>query len=176
MVETALPPVLATLPGWVELLVPLVAGLLVLNGARRGFLREGSLVASFILAIWIAGRVYRPAQLLILHQASPGPVGAALYAALALVLVICAAGLSALLAPLVRRGPIRLVDRVAGGLVGLGEATLLMGLVGSLGERLGALHPAPGGLLGTASAASAGVFVWLVSFIPHEVLALPPPS
>jgi uncharacterized membrane protein required for colicin V production len=135
MVQTALPPVLSTLPGWVELLVPLVAGLLVLNGARRGFLREGSLVASFILAIWIAGRVYRPAQLLILHQASPGPVGAALYAALALVLVICAAGLSALLAPLVRRGPIRLVDRVVGGLVGLGADGYATWRIGRYADR-----------------------------------------
>ena len=51
------------------------------------------------------------------------------YAGLSLVLLLLAAGLSARLAPLLRSGPLMLLDRTAGLGIGLCEAALIAGLI-----------------------------------------------
>ena len=54
---------------WPELLCALLALLLVINSARRGFLREGSLLLSLLLAVWLAGRLYAPLNAVALRDA-----------------------------------------------------------------------------------------------------------
>src|SRR5204863_2904292 len=105
-----------------ELALGLAFLLLVANAARRGFLREGSLLLGLGLALWLDGRLYRHLGAAVQRSDGDGPWLVVVYVGLALVLMVAAAGLSSLAAPLVRRGPLRVLDRTAGLAVGLAEA------------------------------------------------------
>ena len=155
---------------WSELLAGLAAVLIVANAARRGFLREGSLLLGLGLALWLAGQLHRPAGLLLLREARSGPSAVVLYVVLVLGLLVAAVGLSALAAPFVRRGPFRALDHLAGAVVGLGEATLLIGLLALAADRLAGVRPPPGALVARAAGGGGGGLVWLAAAIPSEVL------
>ena len=158
-----------------ELALGLVFLLLVANAARRGFLREGSLLLGLGLALWLDGRLYRQLGGAVRRGEGDDPWLVVVYVGLALVLLVAAAGLSSLIAPLVRRGPLRLLDRMAGLAVGLVEATLVVGLLAMVGERSGALHLSPGGPTAwTVGGAGLGL-AWLASTIPPEILTLAHP-
>lgn len=159
---------------WPELAVGLAALLLVANAARRGFLREGSLLFGLCLALWLAGRLYRPVGAILAHNGTADGPPVALYAGLALVLLLLTLALSALVAPLVRRGPFRLLDRLGGLAVGLVEASLLVGAVALVGQRLGVFQPPPTGLLGRALDLASAGSLWLSAAIPAEILASGP--
>ena len=156
---------------WPELVAGLAGLLIVANAARRGFLREGSLLLGLGLALWLAGQLFRPLGLLVLHQERGGPWGVALYAALALALLVAIAGLSSLAAPLVRRGPLLGLDRLAGAAVGLAECALFVGLLALAGDRLGLLRPAPASPLARAADLVGATFGRLATAVPPEVLA-----
>jgi uncharacterized membrane protein required for colicin V production len=156
---------------WFELLCGGLCVAVALNAARRGFLREGSLLLGLAAAIWLAGQWYRPLGALLLRsQERSEPWAAlALYVGLTLVLLVVLLGLSSLAAPLVRRGPFQRLDRAAGLLVGLGEAGFAIGLLALTGERLGLFRPLPGSWISrSAEAVSTGV-VWLSAAVPVDV-------
>ena len=142
------------------------------NAARRGFVREGSLLLGLGAALWLAGRLYRQLGTALLHADDGGPWPVVVYCGLALVLVLVAAALSALATPLVRRGPLRLLDRAAGLAVGLVEASLAVGLLASIGQRFGLPRPPAGGLAARALDLSAVGLTWLTATIPPEILKL----
>lgn len=156
---------------WPEVVAVLAGLLVVANAARRGFLREGSLLLGLGLALWLAGALYRPVGALLLPRQGRGdPWSVALFAALTLTLLVATVGLSALAAPLVRRGPLLGLDRLAGALVGLGEWVLALGIVALVVDRLGVFHPPAGGLLARASALVATGLVRLTASVPPELL------
>jgi uncharacterized membrane protein required for colicin V production len=157
---------------WPELLLGLAFLLLVANAARRGFLREGSLLLGLGLALWSAGRLYPYVGGLLLRGEANSPWGVVSYLGLVIVLLILAAGLSALAAPLIKRGPLQTVDRAAGLVVGLGEATLLVGLLAMAGERFGAFRVPPDGPAARAVEVAGIGFAWLAATIPVDILAL----
>ena len=156
---------------WAELVAGLAGVLIVANAARRGFLREGSLLLGLGLALWLAGQLHRPAGALLLREARSGPPAVVLYAVLALGLLVAAVGLSALAAPFVRRGPFRGLDRLAGAAVGVAEAILFVGLLALTADRLVGVRPAPGGLVARAAEVVGIGFVWMARAIPGDVLA-----
>lgn len=160
------------MPTWSELAIGLASLLLVANAARRGFLREGSLLLGLGLALGLAGPLYRQAELGLPREASRGAWAVALYVALALALLLGAAALSALVTPAVRRGPLRTLDRLVGAGIGLAEATVVVGLAAILGQRVG-LWPAQA-VGPTARAVDAALLAigWLTASIPAEVVAL----
>src|SRR5439155_24101952 len=137
-----------------------------------GFLREGSLLLGLGLALWLDGRLYRHLGAAVQRSDGDGPWLVVVYVGLALVLMVAAAGLSSPAAPLVRRGPLRVLDRTAGLAVGLAEATLVVGLLAMGGERLGALHLSPGGPAERAVGLAGLGLAWLVATVPPEVLTL----
>lgn len=156
---------------WPELAAGLAGLLVVANATRRGFLREGSLLLGIGLAFWLAGALYHPLGALLLPREGRGGAWAiVLFAALALTLLVAVAGLSALAAPLVRRGPLLGLDRVAGAAVGLGECVLLLGILALAGERLGLFRPPPSGPLARASELVGIGIGRLVAAVPPEVL------
>ena len=156
---------------WPELALGMVFLLLVANAARRGFLREGSLLLGLGLALWGAGRLYRQVAAAILRDGE-APWSIALYGALVLMLLIVASGLSALITPLVQRGPLRVIDRLAGLAVGAGEATLLVGLLAAAGERVGVLRLPPASPAWRAAELAGRGLSWLTAAIPHDLLGL----
>jgi uncharacterized membrane protein required for colicin V production len=162
---------MSTLPlAWPEVAAGLAGLLIVANAARRGFLREGSLLLGLALALWLAGQLHRPAALLLLRQ-EQGTAGAVLlYVVLALGLLVAAVGLSSLAAPFVRRGPFRGLDRLAGAAVGLGEAVLLVGVLGLAADRLGGVRPLSGGLVARAAEVVGMGVVWVGRLVPGEVV------
>jgi uncharacterized membrane protein required for colicin V production len=155
---------------WPQLALAVVCLLLIANAARRGFLREGSLLLGLGLALWAAGRAYQYLSLTILAGESGTAWSAVLYLAVVLVLLIVAAALSALATPLVKRGPLRTLDCLAGLLVGGIEVGLLIGLLATIGFRLNLpWSPADGALTRTVELARLG-FAWLAATIPSEIL------
>jgi uncharacterized membrane protein required for colicin V production len=149
-----------------ELLLALAFVLLVANAARRGFLREGSLLLGLGLALWLAGQLYRQ-----LGAMLPAPWPVVLYLGLALVLLIIAAALSALASPLIRRGPLLAADRLAGLVVGVAEAAVVVGLLTMVARRLGAVGAPPGDLAARTVDVAAVSLSWLAATIPPEIVA-----
>lgn len=151
---------------WPDLALGVAFALLVANAARRGFMREGSLLLGLGLALWLASRLH---QSLGLSLGLAGPDAywpVLLYVVLALSLLIIAAALSGLAAPVVQRGPFRQLDHLAGLAVGLAEATLVVGLVVLAGQRLGALQPAPHSPTARAAELASSSLAWLSASIP----------
>ena len=143
---------------------------LVLNGARRGFLREGSLLAGGILSVWLAGRLYQPIGGAILPAGGNTFWSVGLYSGLNLVLLLLAAGLSARLAPQLRTGPLVLLDHTAGLGVGVFEAALVAGLLILGVNRLGLPTSATGTIgIHLADLVLRGL-AWLASSVPPEAL------
>lgn len=156
----------------IDLLLGVLFIALVANAARRGLLREGSLLAALGVGLWSAGWLFPAVQMLLSPGGQRGPWSVLTYLALVLSLLILAAALSALVAPWARRGPLRLLDRVGGAGLGVLEATFIIGLLALLGERLGLLQPAAGGAVGRAAEVVRLGLGWLTLAIPREVLAL----
>jgi uncharacterized membrane protein required for colicin V production len=143
---------------------------LVFNAARRGFVREGSLLTGLLVAVWLAGRLYQPVGSAILPDARGTFWAVGLYSGLNLVLLLLAAGLSARLAPLLRAGPLLLLDHTAGLGVGLFEAALVGGLLLLGLKHLGLPSPAIGAVgMHVADLAMSGLS-WLASSVPPEAL------
>jgi uncharacterized membrane protein required for colicin V production len=155
---------------WFDLAAGLAGLLIVANAARRGFMREGSLLLGLGLALWLAGQLHRPVGRLLLHQERNPAMAVGLYVVLVLGMLVAVVGLSALAAPIVRGRPFRGLDRLAGAGVGLAEATLLLGLLGLATERLAGLRPASGGLLARAAELVGRGFAWASTAIPGDVL------
>lgn len=155
-----------------DLLLGVLFVALVANAARRGLLREGSLLAALGVGLWSAGWLFPAVETLLSPGGQRGPWSVLTYLALVLTLLILAAALSALVAPWARRGPLRLLDRVGGAGLGVLEATFLIGLLALLGERLGLLQPTTGGALGHAVTMVRVALAWLTVAVPREVLAL----
>jgi uncharacterized membrane protein required for colicin V production len=151
-----------------DLLVALVFLLLVANAARRGFLREGSLLFGLGLALWLAGQLYRQLGSTL---PSPGPWLLVMYFGLALMLLIAAAAVSALASPLMRRGPLLVADRAAGTLVGVIEAAVIVGLLMIVAGRLGAISVPTDGLAARSVDVAGLSLSWLAATIPPEVLS-----
>ena len=145
------------------------------NAARRGFIREGSLLVGLSCGLWLAGRFYHQ-----LARPLDGEGGAAwsvlIYFGLLFGLVLAAAALSALAVPLVRKGPLRLLDRLAGVVLGVAEASLVIGLAAMAAERVGALRPPSTGVLARTLDLTRAAFVWLSAAIPPEILAMAKPA
>jgi uncharacterized membrane protein required for colicin V production len=157
---------------WPNLVLAAGCALLIANAARRGFLREGSLLLGLGLALWAAGRVYQYLGPALLPGESGTAWSSALYLVVVLVLLVVAAALSALATPLVKRGPWRTLDCLAGLLVGGVEAGLLVGLLATVGHRLSLPWlPANGPLTRAVELTSLG-FTWLAATIPAEILLL----
>lgn len=158
---------------WLELAGGTVCLLVIVSAARRGFLREGSLLVGLAIAIWLSGQLYRPLGLLLLRQPERGgPWAVVLYVGLALVLLVAMVGLSALASPLVRRGLLLHLDRAAGALIGAVEATLAVGLLALSGERMGFFRPAVGSPIGRAAELTGASFMWVAAAVPPDVLRL----
>lgn len=155
-------------PSWPELALGLAFLLLVANAARRGFLREGSLLLGLGLSLWLAGKLHQMLGV----SAAPGDVGEAwslvVYLVLALVLLIIAAALSGLASPLVQHSPLRLFDHLAGLAVGLAEATLVVGLIVLTGERLAGFKPPPDSPTARAAELASSSLAWLTVNIPFN--------
>ena len=167
-----------TLPAlaWPELLLALAGLLLVLNAARRGFLREGSLLLSLALALWLAGRLYPALNAVALGGASAGPWSVGLFAGLLITLLLTCLALSALLVPLVRHGPLGLVDRLGGLAIGVVEAALILGLLANTADRLGLYHPPPESPAGRAAVLAARGVALLGAALPVEIAPLAAPA
>jgi len=160
---------------WQEAVIALVLVLLVGNAARRGFVREGSLLVGLAGGLWLAGRLYHQFGGPLAHDGG-APWSVLVYFGLVFGVVIAAAALSALAVPLVRQGPLRLLDRLAGLLIGLGEAGLVVGLFATVAERLGALRfPMPGLPMRAVDLARTAL-AWLSTAIPPDILALARPG
>lgn len=157
---------------WPELILGCIFLLLLANAARRGFLREGSLLLGLGLALWSAGRLYHQVGAALLGGRPDGPWPILVYLGLVLMLLIVAAALSALAAPIVCRGPLRALDHLGGLAVGLAEATLLVGLLALAGERLGAVRLPASGPAARAVELAGIAFAWLAGTIPREIIAL----
>ena len=154
----------------IELAIGLPLLVLVLNAVRRGFLREGSLLAGCILSVWLAGRLYQPISGAILPPGGNPFWSVGLYSGLTLVLLLLAAGLSARLAPRLRAGPLVLLDHTAGLGIGLFEAALVAGLLMLGLNRLGLSSSATGTIgLQVTDFALRGL-AWLASSVPPEAL------
>jgi uncharacterized membrane protein required for colicin V production len=154
----------------IELATGLPLLVLVLNGARRGFLREGSLLAGCILSLWLAGRLHQPIGGAILPAGGGTLWSIGLYAGLSLVLLLLAAGLSARLAPRLRAGPLVLLDHAAGLGIGLFEAVLVAGLLMLGVNRLG-LSPSATGTIGIhVTDFTLSGLTWLASSVRPEAL------
>jgi uncharacterized membrane protein required for colicin V production len=160
---------------WPDLVAGALCFLVVASAARRGLLREGSLLIGLGAALWLAGLAYRQAGSLILRQTEwSGALGLALYLGVALVLLVILAGLSSLAAPLVRRGPLLGLDRAGGVVVGLAESALLAGVATMAIERLGVSRVPPGSPASRAAEFAGASLVWLAAAVPAEVLRLLP--
>jgi len=152
----------------IELAIGLPLLVLVLNGARRGFLREGSLLAGCVLSVWIAGRLHQPIGGAILPAGGSTLWSFGLYSGLNLVLLLLAAGLSARLAPRLRAGPLVLLDHTAGLGIGLFEAVLVAGLLMLGVNRLG-LSPLATGTIGIhVTDFTLSGLTWLASSVQPE--------
>jgi hypothetical protein len=167
-----------TLPSltWPELLCVLLGSLLVLNAARRGFLREGSLLLSLLLAVWLAGRLYAPLNAVALAGASGGAWPIGLYAGLFAALLLACLALSSLLVPLIRNGPLGAVDRLGGLAVGLAEAAVVLGLLVTAAERFGHSHAPADSPAGRTAAFAARSVALLGASLPLEVAPFAEPS
>jgi uncharacterized membrane protein required for colicin V production len=154
----------------IELAIGLPLLVLVLNGARRGFLREGSLLGGCILSVWLAGRLHQPIGGAILPAGGSTLWSVGLYFGLNLVLLLLAAGLSARLAPRLRAGPLVLLDHTAGLGIGLFEAVFVAGLLMLGVNRLG-LSPLATGTIGIhITDFSLSGLTWLASSVRPEAL------
>jgi uncharacterized membrane protein required for colicin V production len=141
------------------------------NAARRGFLREASLLAGLLLSIWLAGRLYRPIGALLLPSSFAGSWSTELYTGLTLLLLLVAAGLTARLVPQLRRGPLVLLDCAAGLGIGLCEAALVAGLILIGARQIGLPAPLSGPPAATAAQAATTALAWLISSVPAEAWA-----
>lgn len=144
----------------------------VANAARRGLLREGSLLLALGVGLWLAGRLSPPVEALLAPGRQGGAWSVLTYLGLVLGLLIVAAAASALVGPWARRGPLQLLDRIGGAGLGALEATFLIGLLALLGERLGLLQPASDGAVGHAVEVVRLGLAWLTLTVPPEVLAM----
>jgi uncharacterized membrane protein required for colicin V production len=159
----------ATLSG-ADFVLGLAFLLLVANAARRGFLREGSLLLGLAAALWLAGRLYRGIAPEVPALVGDGPWPALIYLLLAFVLVVVACAVSALAAPSLRSGPLRLVDRLLGCTVGAAEAAVLIGLLVMVAQRAGALQVAVESPAARAVQAASVALAWLRATVPPDVL------
>ncbi len=154
----------------IELAIGLPLLVLVFNGARRGFLREGSLLAGCAISVWLAGRLYQPIGGAILPAGGNAFWLVGLYSGLTLVLLLLAAGLSARLAPRLRSGPLVLLDHTAGVGIGLFEAALVAGLLMLGLNRLGLSFSATGTIGKHVTDLALSGLAWLASSLPPEAL------
>ena len=155
---------------WPEIVLGAAFVLLVANAARRGFLREASLLLGLGGALWLAGTLFRRLSAELPAEVGTAPWPTVVFVVLALVLVLVGAGLSAHAAPALSRGPLRLLDRALGCVVGVVEASILVGLLAMVGERLGALRLAGEGPTARAVEAASVALAWLRAAVPPEVL------
>lgn len=155
---------------WPEIVLGAAFLLLVANAARRGFLREASLLVGLGGALWLAGSLFRRLSPQLPPEVGSAPWPTVVYVVLTLVLVLVAAGLSAHAAPALRRGSLRLLDRALGGAVGVVEAAILVGLLAMVGERLGAPRLAAEGPAARVVEAAGAALLWLRAAVPPEVL------
>jgi uncharacterized membrane protein required for colicin V production len=154
---------------WPDLALGLAFLLLVANAARRGFLREGSLLLGLGAALWLAGRFYRGLAPDLPALVGGGPWPTLIYLLLAFVLVVVACALSALAAPSLRSGPLRLVDRLLGCTVGAAEAAVLIGLLLMVVQRTGLFSIAVESPAAWAVEAASVALAWLRATVPPHL-------
>jgi uncharacterized membrane protein required for colicin V production len=155
---------------WPDLVLGVAFLLLVANAARRGFLREGSLLFGLAAALWLAGRLYHGLAPDVPALVGDGPGPTLLYLLLAFVLVVVACAMSALAAPSLRSAPLRLVDCLLGGTVGAAEAAVLLGLLLMVVQRTGAFSIAVESPAAWAVEAASVALAWLRATVPPNVL------
>lgn len=115
---------------WLDVLLGTCIILAVANGARRGFVREGLAVLGLIGAGYVAGRFHSAlAAYLARDPLPPLLAGLIAYVGILVAGLALATVVSSLLYPLARLPLISPVDHFGGALVGLLEATVLLGLV-----------------------------------------------
>ena len=157
---------------WLDTVLAVAVGLVVANAARRGFFREGSLLVGLALSFWLAGLLYRQAgPLLPLAGGRQWAVG--LYVGTLVVLLVVAAALSSRAVPLVRGGPLRTLDHLAGLFVGILEADVGLGLLATAGERFGLLPIPADGLAARAVLIATSGLNWLAATVPPDFVTLP---
>lgn len=157
---------------WFELALALAAVLGALNAWRRGFLREGSLLAGLALALWAAHELYRPLARLTMGGSPPASWAIVLFLLVALLVLVAVAAVSSLVMPLVRRGLARTLDRLAGLALGVAEGALAVGLAAELGGRFLTLKLPSDGPARLAVGLAQASLAWVAGTLPPEVTAL----
>ncbi len=114
---------------WLDVLLGVCLILAVANGARRGFVREGLAVLGLVGAAYVADRFHSSLAAYLSRDPVPPVLTSVIaYAGILVAGLALATVLSSLLYPLARLPLISPIDRFGGAVVGLVEATVLLGL------------------------------------------------
>ncbi|MFN0073295.1 MAG: CvpA family protein [Chloroflexota bacterium] len=124
-----------------DFLMLTVLTLFVLNGARRGFIKESAMLVGVALSTVMAGQFGPMLAKLIWPQGAQAHNTLLAYLSVLVVVLLIVAVSASMIRPVLKHPTLRTLDLVAGLGLGACEGLLLLGAASSLATRFGMMNP-----------------------------------